>query len=49
LVDALPGMAKDFFRNSMYEDTRRSFLHECPRNTDRQYAPPPLNDIEISA
>ncbi|KAI9495715.1 hypothetical protein BDB00DRAFT_786225 [Zychaea mexicana] len=49
LVNALPGMTKDFFRNSLDDDTRRSFLHECPRNTSRQYAPPPLNDIEVSA
>ncbi|KAI7846968.1 hypothetical protein BDC45DRAFT_576372 [Circinella umbellata] len=43
LVEAIPGMAKDFVRQIMDEDTRCSFLHECPCNTGRQYAPPPLN------
>ncbi|KAG2225102.1 hypothetical protein INT45_011784 [Circinella minor] len=43
LMAALPGMEKDFFRNPMDDDTRCSFLHECPRNTGRQYTAPPVN------
>ena len=47
-VEAMPSMANDFFQTILDDDTRRSFLHQCPRNTARQYQPPPLNDIELS-
>ncbi|KAI9248019.1 hypothetical protein BDA99DRAFT_417565, partial [Phascolomyces articulosus] len=44
-----PSLSQDFFRSILDDDTRRSFLHECPRNAARQYLPPPLNDINTSA
>ncbi|KAI9493826.1 hypothetical protein BDB00DRAFT_737838, partial [Zychaea mexicana] len=44
-----PSLGKDFFRNIMDDDTWRTFLHACPRNTARQYLPPPLNNIDTSA
>ncbi|KAG2215948.1 hypothetical protein INT45_001697 [Circinella minor] len=37
-----------FFRTILDDETRRSFLYECPRNTARQYQPPPLNNINTS-
>ncbi|KAI8136901.1 hypothetical protein BJV82DRAFT_492648, partial [Fennellomyces sp. T-0311] len=43
-----PSMGTDFFCSVMDDDTHRSFLHECPRNTARQYQPPPLNNIDVS-
>ena len=47
LLAVLSVMEQDFFRTTMDDDLRRSFLHECPRNTARQYQPPPLNDINV--
>ncbi|KAI8136590.1 hypothetical protein BJV82DRAFT_495082, partial [Fennellomyces sp. T-0311] len=44
-----PGMAKDFFRSPLPESDRRRFLAECPRNVDRVYTAPPLNNVQIGA
>ena len=46
-MEALPSLGNDFFRTIMDDDMRWAFLHECPRNTARQYQPPPLNDLDV--
>ena len=45
---ALPSMDKDFFRNPLSEADRRRYLSQCPRNMERNYQPPVLNQVSIS-
>ena len=46
--EALPSMAKDFFRNPLPETDRKRYLSQCPRNLERNYQPPVLNQISVS-
>ncbi|KAG0178045.1 hypothetical protein DFQ28_003997, partial [Apophysomyces sp. BC1034] len=45
---ALPSLAKDFFKNPLPEIDRKRFLANCARNVAREYLPPVLNNINIS-
>lgn len=47
-IEALPGMARDFFRNPLPERERRRYLAQCPRNMEREYSPPVLNQVHVS-
>ena len=46
-VDALPSTQKDFFRSPLPEVERRRFLADCPRNVDREYLAPVLNNVNV--
>ena len=46
--EALPSMTKDFFRNPLPETDRKRYLSQCPRNVERNYQPPVLNQISVS-
>ncbi|KAI9313024.1 hypothetical protein BX666DRAFT_1840485, partial [Dichotomocladium elegans] len=42
-----PGFANDFFRHPLSDIDRKRFLSACPRNRDREYMPPTLNQISM--
>ncbi|KAI9314661.1 hypothetical protein BX666DRAFT_1879680 [Dichotomocladium elegans] len=46
---ALRGLGTDFFRHPLPETTRRRFIGQCPRNTEREYTPPaPTTNVPLN-
>jgi hypothetical protein len=41
------GLEKDFFRNPLPEAERRRDLAQCPRNMERDYQQPVLNQLSV--
>lgn len=42
-------LQEDFFRRPLADSDRRRFLFECPKNSTRQYDPPKINKVQVSA
>ena len=45
MLEALPDMASNFFQRPLDDVARRRFLHDCPRNMERDLEPPLLNRV----
>ena len=44
-----PFIQEDFFKRPLDDSQRRQFLFDCPKNAIRNYDPPKLNKVTISA
>ncbi|PVU96696.1 hypothetical protein BB561_001020 [Smittium simulii] len=44
LLEAIPSLEEDFFRNPISEEERKEIVYSCPKFLGMNYTPPPLNE-----